>query len=297
MAMTQTAWGNARRGADGLRQRFGSVRRRTAALDALVAAAGVWLAVLLVAAIAAPWIAEDPNAVDPVMRLSPPGTPGHLLGTDNLGRDLLSRLLHGTPYSLAYALVPGGVALAVGGTIGLFAGFGGRVLNAAIMRTVDVFYAFPPILIALAIVGALGPGFVNCLLALTVYLVFPVIRVTESATVQVRSLGFVQAARLSGASTPMILFVQILPNVLPAVLAYVTSVLGIMIMIGAGLSFLGIGASTPTPEWGLMLNELRTAIFANPLVATIPGVFIFLTSFSLNILGEALQRRWSLRRV
>ena len=165
------------------------------------------------------------------------------------------------------------------------------------MRTVDVFYAFPPILIALAIVGALGPGFVNCLLALTVYLVFPVIRVTESATVQVRSLGFVQAARLSGASTPMILFVQILPNVLPAVLAYVTSVLGIMIMIGAGLSFLGIGASTPTPEWGLMLNELRTAIFANPLVATLPGVFIFLTAFSLNILGEALQRRWSLRRV
>ena len=262
----------------------------------LPTAAAGWLMLLAMCAATAPWIAPDPNAIEPMNRLSGPSIGTSLLGTDNLGRDMFARLIHGAPYSLAYALVPGVVALAAGSVIGLIAGFSGRLINGLIMRTTDVFYAFPPILIALAIVGVLGPGFFNCLIALTIYLIFPVIRVAESATVQVRGLGYVEAARLSGAPTPTILAVQILPNVLPAVLAYVTSVLGIMIVIGAGLSFLGVGASTPTPEWGLMLNELRTSIFVNPLVATMPGLFIFVTSVSLNILGEALQRRWSLRR-
>jgi peptide/nickel transport system permease protein len=253
-----------------------------------------WLALLAALYLLRPWIAADPTAIDALNRLAPPLTPGHLLGTDNLGRDLFSRIVHGTPYSLSFGLLPTVIAVLAGGAIGLVAGYSGRLVNGAIMRLMDVFYAFPPILIALAIIGALGSGFSNCIVALTVVLIPPVARVMESATVQVRGLPYIEAAQLAGAASWRIALVQLLPNVLPPVLAYVTSIIGIMIIIGAGLSFLGLGVETPTPEWGVMLNDLRTAMFINPVVAATPGVFIFLTSLAFSNLGQALERRWSL---
>ena len=272
-----------------------TVGAATGSVSVGVALAVAWLGAMAVFALFAPWLAGDPSAVDPLTRLSPLGTPGHLLGTDDLGRDIWSRIVHGARYSLAFGLVPAAIALVVGGAIGLIAGYAGRSVNMVMMRVLDVFYTFPPILIALAVIGALGPGFVNSLTALTIYLIPPVARVTESATAQISGLGYVEAARISGASHPVILVCQILPNVVPPVIAYLTSVLGVMIIIGAGLSFLGLGASPPTPEWGLMLNELRTVMFFDPVIAAVPGVFIFLTSMALYVLGEALQRRLAFR--
>jgi peptide/nickel transport system permease protein len=258
---------------------------------ALLSAA--WLGLLIILFLLRDLVAVDPSAVDPLKRLAWPLTTGHLLGTDALGRDLFARIVYGTPYSLAFGLAPTALATLIGGGLGLLAGYGGRLANILIMRFMDIFYAFPPILIALAIISALGSGFLNCIVALIIVLVPPVTRVTESATARVAGLPFIEAAELAGAARWRIAVIQILPNVLPPVLAYVTSIIGIMIIYGAGLSFLGLGVATPTPEWGLMLNELRTAMFINPIVAALPGAFIFLTSLAFSTLGVALERRWS----
>lgn len=251
-----------------------------------------WIALLGLLFLLRGALFTDPNAVDAAHRLAHPFTAGHLLGADQLGRDMLARLVYGAPYSLAFGLLPTVAALVIGAVLGLIAGYAGRIVNGVVMRFMDVFYAFPPILIALGLISAFGPGFANSLAALTIVLVPPVTRLAESATVQVRGQPFVDVARLAGAARWRIILVHILPNILPPVLAYVTSIVGIMIMYGAGLSFLGLGVSTPTPEWGLMLNELRTSIFVNPLGSAIPGLFIFVTSMAFGALGEALENRW-----
>lgn len=271
-------------------------RRRVRPQVWLAAAAGGWLALLLALFLFRDWIMPDPSRIDPLHRLAPPFSPGHLLGTDQLGRDLFARVVYGTPYSLAFGLVPTAAATLIGGALGLFAGYAGRGANLAIMRFMDIFYAFPPILIALAIISLLGSGFTNCLIALIIVLVPPVTRVTEGATVRIAGLPYVEAAQLGGAPHWRIALIQILPNIAPPVLAYVTSIVGIMIIYGAGLSFLGLGVETPTPEWGLMLNDLRTAMFINPVVAAIPGAFIFLTSLAFSTLGVTLEAQWSLNR-
>ena len=252
-----------------------------------------WVGLLVVLFLFRDVIAVDPSAVDALKRLAWPLSAGHWLGTDALGRDVFARIVYGTPYSLAFGLVPTAIATVIGGGLGLLAGYGGRFANILIMRFMDIFYAFPPILIALAIISALGSGFLNCIVALIIVLVPPITRVTESATARIAGLPFIEAAELAGADGSRIAAVQILPNVLPPVLAYVTSIIGIMIIYGAGLSFLGLGVATPTPEWGLMLNELRTAMFINPIVAALPGAFIFVTSLAFSTLGVALERRWS----
>ena len=253
-----------------------------------------WLALLVLLFVFRQFVTVDPSAIDALNRLARPLTSGHLLGSDELGRDVFARIIYGMPYSLAFGLVPTVLGTLIGGALGLLAGYAGRIVNITIMRFMDIFYAFPPILIALAIISALGSGFSNCLVALTIVLVPPVTRVVEGATVRVAGLPYVEAARLGGAPAWRIALVQILPNVLPPVLAYVTSIVGIMIIYGAGLSFLGLGVATPTPEWGLMLNDLRTAMFLNPVVAAIPGVFIFITSLAFSTLGNTLESRWSL---
>jgi peptide/nickel transport system permease protein len=274
----------------------GSPRERPPTRDAArwsVFLSAAWLGLLVALFLLRDLIVPDPSAVDALNRLAQPLRSGHLLGSDALGRDVLARIIYGTPYSLAFGLVPTAVATLVGGGLGLLAGYGGRLANILIMRFMDIFYAFPPILVALAIISALGSGFLNCIVALVIVLVPPITRVSESATVRVAGLPFIEAAELAGAARWRVAIVQILPNALPPVLAYVTSIVGIMIIYGAGLSFLGLGVATPTPEWGLMLNELRTAMFINPIVAALPGAFIFLTSLAFSTLGVALERRWS----
>ncbi len=248
------------------------------------------LLLIMLAALFAPWLAPgDPSVGSVVKRLKPVGTPGHPLGTDELGRDMLTRLMYGGRVSLMMGMLPVGLALLIGGTLGMVAGFIGGKVNAVIMRSVDVVFAFPSILLAVAIAGALGAGIANTLLALTIVLIPPLTRVTESATTQVRSIEFIEAARATGAGSAVIMRVHVLGNVIGPVLVYATSLLSVAIIMGAGLSFIGLGARPPTPEWGLMLNTLRNAIYSQPLLAALPGMLIFLVSLAFNLLADGLR--------
>lgn len=248
------------------------------------------LVLIILAALLAPWLAPGDPAVGSVLkRLKPVGTPGDLLGTDELGRDMLTRLMYGGRVSLLMGLAPVGLALLIGGSLGMAAGFLGGRVNAVIMRSVDVVFAFPSVLLAVAIAGALGAGIGNTLLALTIVLIPPLTRVTESATTQVRSVEFIEAARASGAGNAVIMRVHVLGNVIGPVLVYATSLLSVAIIMAAGLSFIGLGARPPTPEWGLMLNTLRNAIYSQPLLAALPGVLIFVVSLAFNLLADGLR--------
>ncbi|AML51065.1 ABC transporter permease [Falsihalocynthiibacter arcticus] len=248
------------------------------------------LGVIILATIFAPLLTQyDPAVGTVVKRLKPVGTEGYILGTDELGRDMVTRLLYGGRMSLLMGILPVIFALLVGGTLGTFAGYTGGWTNAIIMRSTDVVFAFPSVLLAVAIAGALGAGFTNALVALTVVLIPPVVRITESATTQVRSLDFVEAAQASGAGSFTIIRVHILGNILGPVLVYASSLLSVAIIMAAGLSFIGLGAKPPTPEWGLMLNTLRGAIYSQPLIAALPGVMIFIVSLSFNLLSDGLR--------
>lgn len=248
------------------------------------------LILIICASFAAPLLTSyDPAIGSVIKRLKPVGTEGHILGTDELGRDMLTRLLYGGRTSLIMGFVPVFLALLIGGSLGTLAGFVGGRVNAIIMRTADVLFAFPSVLLAVAIAGALGAGVGNALVALTIVLVPPMIRITESATTQVRALDFVEAARASGAGNLTIIRVHVLGNILGPVLVYATSLLSVAIIMAAGLSFIGLGAKPPTAEWGLMLNTLRAAIYSQPLIAALPGVFIFIVSLSFNMLSDGLR--------
>ncbi|MBO9357838.1 ABC transporter permease subunit [Bordetella petrii] len=248
------------------------------------------LVMIILAAILAPWVAPaDPLKTSMLSRLKPPGTAGYLLGTDELGRDMLSRLLYGGRYSLFMGIVPVVLATLLGGMLGLCAGYAGGRVNTRIMRALDVFFAFPSILLAVAISGALGPGIGNSLITLTVIFIAPIARVTESATTALMSLEFVTAARASGASGWQIIKGHLISNIAGPVLIFASSLVSISIVIAAGLSFIGLGATPPTPEWGVMLSTLRQAIYVAPVNAILPGVLLFATSFCFNILSDTVR--------
>jgi peptide/nickel transport system permease protein len=191
--------------------------------------------------------------------------------------------------------VPVANALLIGGLLGVLAGYVGGWVNMAIMRTMDIFYAFPSVLLAIAISGALGAGIGNAILSLSIVFIPPIARVGESVTTQIRSLDYVEAARASGASPLRIVRMHVLANVLGAIFVYSTSLISVSIILASGLSFLGLGTKPPEPEWGLMLNELRQAIYVNPTVAALPGVVIFLTSMSFNLLSDGLRTAMDLK--
>ncbi len=265
--------------------------------DKVAIACAVLLLVIVLAAIFAPWIAPaDPIKGSVLKRLQPIGSPGFLLGSDELGRDMLSRLIYGGRLSLVIGISPVLAALGIGGLLGIIAGFLGGKVNSAIMRSIDVFYAFPSVLLAVAISGALGPGIFNALLALTIVFIPPIARVAESVTTQVRSLDYVDAARASGAGDATIIRVHILGNVLGPIFVYSTSLVSVSMILAAGLSFLGLGTKPPAPEWGLMLNTLRSAIYTQPAVAALPGALIFIISISFNLLSDGLRSAMDVQR-
>jgi peptide/nickel transport system permease protein len=254
-----------------------------------VGAALVILAIILIA-ILAPYIApQDPYRGMTLRRLRPPGTEGFPLGTDELGRDMLSRLIWGARLSLFMGVTPVILALIIGSMIGITAGYLGGWINTILMRTIDVFFAFPSVLLAIALSGALGAGVLNGLVSLTVVFIPPIARVAESVTTSVRSRDFVEAARASGASVLTIIRVQVLGNVMGPIFVYGMSLIAVSMILASGLSFLGLGVKPPEPEWGLMLNTLRTAIYTQPLLCALPGVMIFITSISFNLLTDGLR--------
>ncbi|MET3889382.1 peptide/nickel transport system permease protein [Bosea sp. OAE506] len=253
--------------------------------------------VLIVAmAVFAPWIApKDPYKTSMAFRLRPVGFRDFHLGTDELGRDILSRLIHGGRMSLLMGVVPVVFATLIGGFLGVLAGFIGGKLNMAIMRTMDVFYAFPSILLAVAISGAMGGGMANGMVALTLVFIPPLCRIAETATTQVRGLDFVEAARASGGSTRSIIATHILGNVLGPIFIYASGLVSVSILIASGLSFLGLGVEPPHPDWGLMLSTLRQSIYVNPIVCALPGVMIFVTSLAFNMVSDGLRQAMDVR--
>ena len=258
--------------------------------DRVATGAGLVALALVLMAVFAPWVAPaDPLEGRMLDRLSPIGAPGYPLGADELGRDMLSRLIWGARLSLFMGVTPVLIAFVVGGSIGVAAGYAGGWVNALVMRVLDVFYAFPSVLLAIAISGALGAGVVNGLVSLTVVFIPPIARIAESVTTSVRKLDYVEAARASGASSWRIVRDHVLGNVLGPIFVYATSLISVSMILAAGLSFLGLGVSPPAAEWGLMLNTLRNAIYVQPWLAALPGVMIFLTSISFNMLSDGLR--------
>ena len=245
---------------------------------------------LLIMAVLGQWITpSDPYAASIMKRLKPIGFEGYPLGTDELGRDMLSRLMVGARLSLFMGITPVLLAFVIGSTIGIIAGYAGGMLNTSIMRTIDVFYAFPSVLLAIALSGVLGTGITNSLISLTIVFIPPIARVAESVTTQIRSRDFVEAARASGANALTIIRVHVLGNVLSPIFVYSTSLIAVSMILASGLSFLGLGVKPPEPEWGLMLNTLRTAIYVQPWIAALPGVMIFITSIAFNLLSDGLR--------
>jgi len=258
--------------------------------DKVAMTATAVVVLLLLMALFAPWATPaDPYKSSMLSRLKPIGTEGFPLGTDELGRDMLSRLMIGARLSLFMGIVPVLMAFLIGSSLGILAGYAGGWINTVIMRTIDVFYAFPSVLLAIALSGALGAGIFNALLSLTIVFIPPLARVAESVTTQVRNRDFVEAARASGADAFTIVRVHVLGNVLGPIFVYATSLIAVSMILASGLSFLGLGVKPPEPEWGLMLNTLRTAIYTQPWIAALPGLMIFITSISFNMLSDGLR--------
>lgn len=264
--------------------------------DKLALAAGIGILGLLLLALFGQFLApQDPYAASMLNRLKPIGFEGHPLGTDELGRDMLSRLMVGAQLSLFMGITPVICAFVIGSLIGITAGYAGGAANTVIMRTIDVFYAFPSVLLAIALSGTLGAGITNSLISLTVVFIPPIARVAESVTTQIRTRDFVEAARASGAGAITIVRVHVLGNVLGPIFVYATSLIAVSMILSSGLSFLGLGVKPPEPEWGLMLNTLRTAIYTQPWIAALPGVMIFATSILFNLLSDGLRNAMEIK--
>jgi len=264
--------------------------------DPVTLAFGAVVLLIVVLAIVAPLVAPfDPYKESIVGRLKPFGWHEHLLGTDELGRDMLSRLLYGGRVSLLMGVVPVLIASIVGGLLGIVGGFAGGRINTAIMRTMDVFYAFPSVLLAVAIAGAMGGGIGNGMVALTMVFIPPMCRVAETATTQVRALDYIEAARATGAGPIKIIRYHVLSNVLGPVFIYASSLVSVSILLASGLSFLGLGVRPPMPDWGLMLSTLRQSIYVVPFVCAVPGVAIFVTSICFNLVSDGLRAAMDVR--
>jgi peptide/nickel transport system permease protein len=264
--------------------------------DPVTLICGGVLVALFLAIVLAPWLAPyDPLQGSMIKRLRPVGTEGHWLGTDELGRDMLTRLLYGGQLSWFLGITPVIIAFVIGSTLGITAGFAGGWLNMAIMRTTDVFYAFPSVLLAVAISGALGPGITNAMISLSLVFIPQIIRVAETTTTAVRNLDYIESARASGASALTIVRVQLLPNVIGPIFVYATSLISVSMILASGLSFLGLGTRPPDAEWGLMLNTLRSAVYNQPLLTMLPGICIFVTSFCFNMLSDGLRSAMELK--
>ena len=251
----------------------------------LVLLVSIVLVILLVPVLPLP----DPNATAPADRLKPVLTAGHLLGTDHLGRDILSRLLWGTRVSLAVGFAATLIAAAAGSAIGIVAGYAGGRADNVLMRGIDMLMAFPYILLALAIVAALGPGLMNALYAIAVVNIPFFARNVRGVTLGYAHREFVDAARLSGKGHFAIVLTEILPNVLPVIVITMSTTAGWMILETAGLSFLGLGAQPPQADLGSMLGEGRAQLFTAPHVSIVPGVMIFLIVISLNVVGDGIR--------
>ena len=245
----------------------------------------LFVAVALFAPLLAP---HDPTAVDARAILAPPSRE-HWLGADNLGRDIFSRLIHGARWTLGTAFLATGLIVAIGVAVGLVAGYFGGLIDDVLMRVVDVLLAFPSLVLALAIVGMLGPSLANVMLGMVAVWWVDYARVIRGLTVGMREREFVTSARCAGAPAPHIIVRHLLPNVVPSVIVLATLELGSLMLGISALSFLGLGAQPPTPEWGTMLNDGRAFFQRAPQLMIYPGLAITLAVVGSNLVGDGLR--------
>ena len=245
---------------------------------------------LLVVAAFAPWLAPyDPIAQDLKLRLLPPLSEGHLLGTDDFGRDILSRLIMGSRITLFIITLVAVTAPLFGMLVGTIAGYFGGWTDEILMRITDIFLAFPKLILALALVAVLGPGMENAVLAIALTSWPPYARVARAETLTVRNSDYIAAVRLQGAGAARIIWGHVMPMCLPSVIIRVTLDMAGVILIAAGLGFLGLGVQPPMPEWGAMISAGRKYLFEQWWVATMPGLAIFIVSLGFNLLGDGLR--------
>ena len=249
---------------------------------------GIVAALVLIAA-AAPILAPyDPNVQDLALRLAPPGAQ-HWLGTDAFGRDILSRLLYGARVTLAVVVLIAAIVPPLGLAIGCVPGNCGGIVDAMQMRTADVFLAFPRLILALALVAALGPGIDHAVLAIALAAWPPYARLARAETLAILDRDYIAAARLAGASPGRLLLRHIAPLCLPSLLVRASLDISGVILIAAGLGFLGLGAAPPTAEWGAMIADGRSHMLDQWWIAAAPGVAIAIASLGFNLLGEGLR--------
>ncbi|MBM4429514.1 MAG: ABC transporter permease [Chloroflexi bacterium] len=262
---------------------------RRLAKNKLAIAGLVIMCLFVLTAIFANWIAPyDPIAQDLPMRRRPPSQE-HWLGRDDLGRDILSRIIFGARLSLQVGVLSVGFAIVVGAIIGAISGFLGGWMDNLIMRLMDIMLAFPALLLAIAIVTILGPGLLNMLYAIGIVSIPAYARIMRASVLSAKEQDYVTAARAVGVPSTRLLFRNILPNCLTPLIVQGTLGIGTAILDAAGLSFLGLGAQPPEPEWGAMLGQGRYSMFTAPHIVVFPGVAIMLTVLSFNLLGDGLR--------
>jgi len=261
-----------------------------------IAVCAVILLVFAIVTILAPWISpHDPIKVNLAMKLKPPSAE-HLLGTDHLGRDNLSRLLHGARISLGFAFLIFVSSIGIGLIVGTIAGYKGGWIDTVLMRFCEGVMAFPNLVLVLGIVGVFGPGLIQVVLALMLVQWVYYARMFRSLVVSLKERKFITAARISGSSQWKIIKQHMIPNILPPILVMGTLEMGWAIMDISALSFLGLGIQPPTPEWGAMIHEGKGFIRSHPELMLYPGLMILFVVITFNVLGEALSDRFGVKR-
>jgi len=245
--------------------------------------------VFVATAAAAPWIAPYDPVMPAVETVLQPPSWAHPFGTDELGRDVLSRVIYGSRISLEVGLVAVGIAAAIGSSCGLLAGFCGGTWDVVVMRGTDVLLAFPGILLAIAIVATLGPNLMNVIIAVGIGAIPVYTRTVRASTLSVRQLEYVEAARAAGATAGRLLWRHVLRNITAPIVVLATLGVGINILIAAGLSYIGLGAQPPTPEWGAMLSAARQYLRDAWWIAVFPGLAITLFVIGVNLFGDGLR--------
>jgi peptide/nickel transport system permease protein len=249
----------------------------------------VIVSVLVLMAVFAPWLTgQSPYSQLLTERLQPPSAQ-HWFGTDELGRDIYSRIVYGSRITLLVVFLVSAIVLPIGLLVGTIAGYFGGLLDTILMRLTDIFLAFPRLVMALAFAAALGPGIENAVVAISITAWPPYARLARAETMTLRGRDFILAARMQGASAPRILWSHIMPLCLPSVVVRLTLDMAGIILIAAGLGFLGLGAQPPSPEWGLMVSSGRSYLLDQWWVATVPGLAIFIVSFGFNLMGDGLR--------
>jgi peptide/nickel transport system permease protein len=262
----------------------GALRGRPALIIGLVL-----LTTIAVLCLGAPWFTDwSPIEIDALSPLAPPGTGGHLLGTDEFGRDLWSRLLYGGRYDLAIAFGATSVTLVIGTAIGMASAYAGGWVDAVVMRIVDLFFAFPFIVLVIAIVAALGPSLTNMFIALWLASWVGYARIAHGQTGSARGYGYVIAARSLSYSPARVLLRHVLPSVLPLALVFAMVDAVGNVLLGASLGFLGIGVPQPTPEWGSMISGGQAYLLSNWQLSIIPGLALVLLGVTFSLLGDGL---------